>query len=142
MSSTEEPRSAAPATMESEPGALRASDAEREATVAALHRALGEGRLDLAETDERVSGAYSARYCDELPRLLADLPASRTTGSGAPSWAELWTSLVWRARVLVRGDGTQAAPTPRQQRIAALIAGLALAWILVCAVAGAALVGS
>jgi hypothetical protein len=142
MSSTEEPRSATPAAVESERGALRASDGEREATVAVLHRALGEGRLDLAETDERVSAAYTARYCDELPRLLADLPAARATGSSGPSWSELWISLVWRARLFVCGDASQVAPTPRQQQIAALIAGLALAWMLVCAVAGAALVGS
>jgi hypothetical protein len=37
---------------------LRASDAEREATVATLHHALGAGRLDLAETETRV-GAVS-----------------------------------------------------------------------------------
>jgi hypothetical protein len=142
MSSTEEPSSAPPTVIEPASGALRASDAEREAAVAALHRALGEGRLDLAETDERVSAAYSARYCDELPALLADLPAARATGPGVPSWAELWASLVWRARILVSGDRTLITPTLRQQRTAALIAGLALVWMLVCAVAGAALGGS
>ena len=142
MSATEEPSSAPPTGIEPEPGALRASDAEREATVATLHQALGEGRLDIAETDQRVSAAYTARYREELPALLADLPTSRSIRSGAPSWSDLWTSLVWRARILVSGDGTLIAPTPRQQRTAALIAGLALMWVLVCAVAGAALVGS
>ena len=141
MSATEEPRSAPPTVIEPEPGALRASDAEREATVAALHQALGEGRLDIAETEQRVSAAYTARYCEELPPLLADLPTSPVV-SGAPSWSDLWTSLVWRARILVSGDGTLTAPTSRQQRTAALIAALALMWVLVCAVAGAALVGS
>lgn len=142
MSSTEEPSTASPRTIEPASGALRASDAEREATVAALHLGLGEGRLDLAEADERTSAAYAARYRDELPPLLADLPTSPPSGSGPPSWTDLWTSLVWRARTLVSGNGTQLAPTPRQQRTAALIAGLALVWMLVCAVAAATLVGS
>ncbi len=58
------------------PSPLRASDGEREATVARLHQALAEGRLDLAETEERVTAAYAARHRDELPPLLADLPSS------------------------------------------------------------------
>jgi hypothetical protein len=37
---------------------LRASEAEREDTVAMLHRALGAGRLDLAEADTRVAARY------------------------------------------------------------------------------------
>lgn len=80
---------------------MRASDAEREDTIARLHQALAEGRLDLAETDERVAAAYAARYRDELPPLLADLPHSGSAPSGAwsaaPAWTELWTSTVWRA---------------------------------------------
>ena len=61
-------------TLLSRSGRVRASDADRADTVARLHHALGEGRLDLAETDERVAAAYAARYRSELPPLLADLP--------------------------------------------------------------------
>ncbi|WP_433038344.1 DUF1707 SHOCT-like domain-containing protein [Actinomycetospora sp. CA-053990] len=136
MSTTQESRSTP------ETPALRASDADREATVEALHRALGEGRLDVEETGDRVAAAYAARHCHELPPLLADLPTGGTTGPDAPSWADLWASLVRRARMLVTGDRSQGLPTAVQQRTAALIASLALVWLLVCAVAGAALVSA
>lgn len=54
---------------------LRASDADREATVERLHRAAIEGRLDADELDERVSAAYRARLCSDLARLTADVTA-------------------------------------------------------------------
>ena len=62
------------------PAAVRASDAEREDTVAVLQRALGEGRLDLDETDTRMTAAYAARYRHELASLLDDLPDTEETG--------------------------------------------------------------
>jgi hypothetical protein len=140
MAAIKEPPSTPEPIVGTRTGALRASDADREATVAALHRALGEGRLDLDETDQRVAAAYAARHCDQLPPLLADLPSRAAPGSGAPSWTDLWASLVWRARILVVGDPALGLPTAAQQRTAALIASLALVWVLVCAVAGAVLV--
>jgi hypothetical protein len=119
---------------------LRASDAEREATVATLHHALGAGRLDLAETETRVATAYAARYRSELPELVADLPAEPSDReSAAPTWADVWTTMVWRARVAVYGP-TQARPTGAQRRAAAVLAVLALVWMLTCALFGAALV--
>jgi hypothetical protein len=55
--------------------AVRASDAEREATVTRLQTAVGEGRLDLDEFGQRASAAYAAATTAELAELLADLPA-------------------------------------------------------------------
>jgi hypothetical protein len=71
----------------------RASDAEREAAVTRLHHVLGEGRLTLAEADERVAAAYAAQYRDELPRLLADLPEPASenrawSAASAPAWVD------------------------------------------------------
>lgn len=125
----------------SQPTRLRTSDAEREDTVARLHHALGQGRLDLAETEERSAAAYAAQYRDELPALLADLPPSDTprTGTEAPPWAELWASAVWRARVTVLGASDR--PTAAQCRTAALLVALAMLWTVVCAFFGAGLVG-
>ena len=60
---------------------VRASHAERAATVDRLHAALGEGRLELDETEERVAAAYGSSYRSDLLPLLADLPASRTSRS-------------------------------------------------------------
>jgi hypothetical protein len=53
---------------------LRASDADRQSVVDKLHRAHDDGRLTLAEYDERVKAAYSARTYADLLLLTADLP--------------------------------------------------------------------
>jgi len=52
---------------------LRASDADREATVERLRVAAEEGRLDHEELDERLTAAYGARYCAELEPLTTDV---------------------------------------------------------------------
>ena len=82
------------------PTSPRASDAERTETVARLHEALGAGRLDLAETDERVATAYAARYRHELTALLTDLPRDDASFTEAPTWTALWMLTVWRARTM------------------------------------------
>jgi hypothetical protein len=123
--------------------AVRASNAEREEIVARLHHALGEGRLDLAETEERVAAAYAATYRGELAPLLADLPAATASPGPVPEWSALWASFVWRARTVVLGpEAAGAAPTPAQCRTAALLTVLALVWMTVCAFLGAAMVGA
>jgi hypothetical protein len=53
----------------------RASDIEREAIVAHLRQAAGEGRLTVEELTERIDAAYAATTRDELEPLTADLPA-------------------------------------------------------------------
>jgi hypothetical protein len=58
-----------------EPGAVRASDADRERVVAVLNQAVGAGTLTLAEAEERITTAYAARYRQDLVGLTADLPA-------------------------------------------------------------------
>lgn len=55
---------------------FRASDAEREAVVENLQRAVGEGRITVAEFEDRVQAAYEARTRGELDVLTADLPRS------------------------------------------------------------------
>ena len=119
----------------------RASDAERADTVARLHEALGAGRLDLAETDERVAAAYAARYRHELTALLADLPHDDTSFTDAPSWTALWMLAVWRARTAVTGTAGPR-PTSSQQRAATLLTVMAVVWMAACAVIGALVVGA
>ena len=60
---------------------LRVSDAERDAVVTELGEHFGQGRLDQAEFDERVSKALSARTGRDLGGLLADLPPARAESS-------------------------------------------------------------
>ena len=54
--------------------AVRASDAEREQAVALLQRGFADGRLALAELEERVGAAYAARTRAQLRDLTTDLP--------------------------------------------------------------------
>jgi hypothetical protein len=56
----------------------RASDADREAVVERLRSAAEEGRLDLAEFEERMASAYQAKTYGELAPLTADLPENAT----------------------------------------------------------------
>jgi Domain of unknown function (DUF1707)/2TM domain len=53
---------------------LRVSDAERDRTATLLREHAGEGRLDLAELDERLERAYAARTRGDLAELTRDLP--------------------------------------------------------------------
>ena len=70
---------------------LRASDADRERTVAALRHHAAVGRLTVEELDARSERAYAAATLSELARLQADLPALATRPAGrrhglAPGW--------------------------------------------------------
>jgi hypothetical protein len=56
-------------------GSLRAGHEDREKVVGQLNSAFAEGRLDVAELDERVAQAYAAKTMGELVPLTADLPA-------------------------------------------------------------------
>ncbi|MCE0766478.1 DUF1707 domain-containing protein [Pseudonocardia kujensis] len=117
---------------------VRASDAERERVVVRLHQAVGEGRLDLAEAEERTAAAYAARFRDELDPLLVDLPGGAV---GVEPWSAIWESVVWRGRRVVWGPEA-GRPTARHCRAAvALLAG-AVAWVLLCMVVGAAVVAA
>ena len=54
---------------------LRAGDADRTAVATLLGRHMADGRLTVAEYDERVARAYAARTYGDLGELTADLPA-------------------------------------------------------------------
>lgn len=54
---------------------MRASDADRDLAVDILRVATGEGRLTVAELDERLETALTARSINDLVALTADLPA-------------------------------------------------------------------
>jgi hypothetical protein len=54
---------------------VRASDADREAVVARLQKALSEGRIDLDEFGQRAAVAYDATTVAELESVTADLPS-------------------------------------------------------------------
>lgn len=59
------------------PNRMRAADNDREQIAEQLRAAHAEGRLDLAEYDQRVQQAWAARTYGELEALIADLPQAR-----------------------------------------------------------------
>jgi hypothetical protein len=74
---------------------IRASDADRDRTAAALREHLAAGRLTNEEFDERLDKTYAAKTLGELDELMADLPRTdleqqpadvslRHAGSGSP----------------------------------------------------------
>lgn len=69
-----------------EPGRsdLRASDADREATVERLRVAALEGRLDSDELEQRIEAAYGARWCSELAALTLDVTPPPRLDVGPP----------------------------------------------------------
>jgi hypothetical protein len=66
----------------------RAGDADRERAAEKLRVAAGEGRIDLAELEERLDRAYAAKTYRELDALLADLPDKRPAEALAAPVAE------------------------------------------------------
>ncbi|WP_239117669.1 DUF1707 SHOCT-like domain-containing protein [Paractinoplanes ferrugineus] len=94
---------------------LRAADADRQQVADQLKSALDEGRLDLAEYDERLRDAYAAKTYADLDRLLNDLPnaapvvplaspvspvATAATAAGGGD-ARAWLVHVWAGWVRV-----------------------------------------
>jgi len=63
---------------------LRIGNPERDAVVERLTAALNEGRLELAEYDDRVRQVYAAKTAGELVPITADLPAPAPPPAPAP----------------------------------------------------------
>jgi hypothetical protein len=64
---------------------VRASDAERDATVDRLREAAAEGRLTLDELSDRIEAAAGAGMRSELVALTSDLPARAALGRSVQS---------------------------------------------------------
>lgn len=71
-----EPTAPAPGESPTAGRKLRIGTSEREATIARLQVALSEGRLEIAELDERMAEVYAARTVDDLVPITADLPVA------------------------------------------------------------------
>jgi hypothetical protein len=93
-------------------GRVRASDAEREQMAQILRAAMTEGRLDLAEGEERLAAAYAATFRDELAPLAVDLP-----DGGRRALAETPEAKAFARRMLRRHVGWVVG-------IAAILVGL------------------
>jgi hypothetical protein len=70
---------------------VRASDEDRERIAHRLRQGHAEGRLDLAEFQQRLGRCYESKTLGELSELVGDLPRSadrpqRTPSDWLPSW--------------------------------------------------------
>jgi hypothetical protein len=63
---------------------VRASDADRDRFVAHLREQCGQGRLTLAEFEERVDIVFAARTVADLDHVVRDLPAPLPATTAAP----------------------------------------------------------
>ncbi|WP_280183259.1 DUF1707 SHOCT-like domain-containing protein [Nocardia cyriacigeorgica] len=111
--------------MDISPG-TRASDAERAQTVELLSRHLADGRLDLAEYDQRVATVWATATRDDLGLVLSDLPklpkprTDEPRRSRIPVWQRIeaasWVSVsvlvlvIWGTISLAAGELTYPWP--------------------------------
>jgi hypothetical protein len=71
---------------------LRAADADRERIAERLRNSHAEGRLDIAEFQERLERCYEAKTLGELGELVRDLPRQVEQGERRSSgWLRPWT---------------------------------------------------
>jgi hypothetical protein len=105
---------------------LRASDADRSATVELLQDAVARGLLTHDEGAERMAAAFAARFRDELPVLTEDLPQDGLpVAVAAPvGWHVLGSSLVAQVRHELSA-GLAAGPWGRR-----FVAALGVAFLL------------
>jgi hypothetical protein len=71
---------------------LRAADADREGVAERLRKSHAEGRIDLAEFQQRLEDCYEAKTMGELDALVTDLPrqddyADRRASRRHMSWS-------------------------------------------------------
>jgi hypothetical protein len=104
-----------------QPGAMRASDADRDAVLAELGEHFQAGRLTLEEFDERSDVALRSRTYGELADLTRDLPALVRLPASSPKAQS--------------GHGGLRLP------VAAIAAALALVVLVVATVSNDAVVG-
>lgn len=105
---------------------VRASDADRYATVHVLQEAVARGLLTFDEGSDRMATAYAARFVSELAPLTADLP--RTTPAvavpRAPGWRAVWAAVLAQLNAeltLLRTHGLRSPHTRRAVAVALLL---------------------
>jgi hypothetical protein len=102
---------------------VRASDADRAATVGVLQDAVVRGLLTTDEGSERMAAAFAAVHLRDLPPLTADLaPAPAAPARTAPGWGVLATMLLAQLRASLSRPGTGRLQPAR----VAVVVGLGL----------------
>ncbi|MGY1815820.1 DUF1707 SHOCT-like domain-containing protein [Blastococcus sp. SYSU D00820] len=99
------------------PSRLRASDADRAATVGLLQEAVGRGQLTPDEGSERMAAAFAAVHLSDLPALTADLPGPSPAPT-PPGWRVLAHLAVAQLRATLADPATGR---PDRARVAAAV---------------------
>lgn len=106
---------------------MRASDAERAATVRVLQDALARGLLTPDEASERMATAFATVHRQDLGPLTADLPPA-ASGPTAPGWDALALMAVAQLR------SSLTSPATGRLRPARIAVALLVALLLVVAI--------
>jgi hypothetical protein len=114
---------------------MRASDADRLATVTALQDAVGRGLLTPDEGSERMAEAFAAAHLDDLGPLTEDLPSAPAART-APGWRSLGTLAVEQVRASLT---TAATGRLRAARVAVVLLVASLVLVLLGALGGVAM---
>ena len=114
---------------------MRASDADRLATVKQLQDAVARGLLTPDEGSERMADAFAAVHLADLDPLIEDLPPAPPERA-APGWRSLGTLAVEQVRASLT---TAASGRLRAARVAVVLVVTSLFLVLVGALGGAAL---
>ncbi|MGR6966291.1 DUF1707 SHOCT-like domain-containing protein [Geodermatophilus sp. URMC 61] len=113
---------------------MRASDADRLATVELLQDAVARGLLTPDEGSERMADAFAAVHLTDLDPLTEDLPPAPPERT-APGWRSLGTLTVEQ----VRASLTTATGRLRGARLAVVLLAASLFFVLAGALGGVAL---
>ncbi|MGY1594115.1 DUF1707 domain-containing protein [Geodermatophilus sp. SYSU D00708] len=112
------------------PPAMRASDADRFATVGVLQDAVARGLLPPDEGSERMAAAFGAVHRRDLEPLTADL-APASSAPAAPGWRPLATMAVEQLRASLNGPGARVSAGRVVAAVAAAVCLLFLfGWVL------------
>lgn len=103
---------------------MRASDADRHATVQQLQDAIARGLLTPAEGSDRMGTAFAAVHLEDLEPITADLPRS-TSHSKSKGWRPLLLMVLEQLQSSLRGAITG------RRRSAQLGAALLLVLLLI-----------
>lgn len=114
---------------------MRASDADRLATVKQLQDAVARGLLAPDEGSERMADAFAAVHLTDLDPLTEDLPPAPPERT-APGWRSLGTLAVEQVRASLT---TAATGGSRAARVAVVLLVASLFLVLVGALGGVAL---
>jgi hypothetical protein len=113
---------------------MRASDADRLATVEHLQDAMARGLLAPDEGSERMADAFAAVHLTDLDPLTEDLPTAPPQRT-APGWRSLGTLAVEQ----VRASLTSATGRLSAARVAVVLVAASLFLLLVGALSGMAM---